>query len=317
MDQNKTKNFDQVFYQILEEGYSSDSPYDHVVLFSGGKDSTYIAHKMRQAKGGRVCLFTVDNGFEGNSYMDNLKKVASSLEMDLFIYVPPADNLIKFYKFLITEDLLKDFDSNPLCFFCARYFMALGLEFADRLHIPFVSYGATPTQLTGNKLARNLQDIELFEPAARMMRERIHRKISGLDIYQSDSVLKNTIDKIFYVPKRAKLMYPFQYIEYNIQTMINTLESEYGWEPPSKELTKEEYLTSGCELLDLVYTISNKRGFKMHEPEQIEDDYEHGLMEEKAYKFNKKLFGGMLDKSPSEQVTKNAKILGVDHLIDS
>ena len=72
---NKTKCFEEIFYSILDEGFNSESAYDHLVLFSGGKDSTYIAHKISKAKGARICLFSVDNGFEGEDYINNLKKV--------------------------------------------------------------------------------------------------------------------------------------------------------------------------------------------------------------------------------------------------
>ncbi len=310
------ENLEEVLHQIFVEGYNPDSPYDHVVLFSGGKDSTYIAHRLRQVHGGRVCLFTVDNGFENPNHIENLKKVASKLRMDLYLYVPPADEMIKFYNFLITENLLKTFDSNPVCFFCARYFMALGLEFADRMNIPFVSYGATPTQLTGNKLARTIKDIELFESASRLLRDLMQKKISTLDRYINDAGLRMNIDKIFYAPKKAKLVYPFQYTEYNISNMLNVLKSEYGWNPPSQKLSAEEYLTSGCELLELIYSIASKRGFIMHEPDQIEKDFANGLMNEKAYTFNKRLFDEMLKAPASEQVRNTAITLGIKHLID-
>ena len=315
MEPKNCENFEEIFYNILAEGHRPEAAYDHLVVFSGGKDSTYMAHKLRQAKGGRVCLFCVDNGFEENSYIDHLKKAASQLQMDLYIYAPPIGEFIVYYNFLIQEDLMKSFDSNPLCFFCARYFMALGQEFADRLNIPFVSYGATPMQLTGNKLARNLKDIELYEPATKMVRESMYRKIKGLEAYKGNPVLKKIIDRVFYSPKNTKLIFPFQYVEYNIGNIIKTLETEYDWQPPAKETSKGEYLTSGCELLDFVYAITEKRGFTMHELPQLEHDYAQGIMTQTAYDYNKKRFQSMLTQSPTPEIKKVAKVLGVENLL--
>ncbi|MCX5905394.1 MAG: asparagine synthase, partial [Proteobacteria bacterium] len=130
---NTQENLEAVFYNLLAEGHRSDAAYDCLVLFSGGKDSTYMAHMLKLARGGRVCLFSVDNGFEAKSHFDFLKAGATKLKMDLYLYQPPFEEFVTYYNFLLTEDLLKSFDSNPLCFFCARYFMALGLEFADRM----------------------------------------------------------------------------------------------------------------------------------------------------------------------------------------
>jgi len=58
-------------------------------------------------------------------------------------------------------------------------------------------------------------------------------------VFNAHPNMNTTLWLTFYVPKDTKLIYPFQYIEYNIPKMIKILESEYGWNPPSKELTKE------------------------------------------------------------------------------
>jgi len=236
---NDKDNLEEMFYNILAEGRTKESSYDHLVLFSGGKDSTYMAHKLKQS-GSKVCLFSVDNGFEDEAHTAKMQKAAEQLNLDLYIYKPPIEDFIKFYRLLITEDLFKEFDSNPLCFLCARNFISIGLSFADKLDIPFVSYGATPMQLTGNKLARNLKDIELFEPVTKMYRESMYSKTKKLKQYNDDPVIKELIDRLFYAPQKAKLVYPFQYLDYNIKNIISTLEKEYGWQPPSDKLSKKE-----------------------------------------------------------------------------
>ncbi|MCX5905395.1 MAG: hypothetical protein NTV89_18430, partial [Proteobacteria bacterium] len=133
--------------------------------------------------------------------------------------------------------------------------------------------------------------------------------------YQNDAELRKVIDKVFYTPQRAMLMFPFQYLEYNIQKIIATLEQNYGWQAPAPGLSSREYLTSGCELLALVYAVAEKRGFVMHELAQLEQDYASGIMSEEAYTFNKALFEKMLKGKTGSDIKKLADMLGLNDLL--
>ncbi len=336
---NDREELEQVFFRLLAEGYRSDSAYDCLVLFSGGKDSTYAAHRLKQARGERVCLFTVDNGLppnppkagQGNcgnfclftaeegsekkSLSETVKKVAAQLQLDLYIYQPPPDDFKEYYKFLITEESLKKVDSNPLCFFCGRYFMALGLAFAERNNIPFVMYGATPMQITGKKLPRTLRDVEIFNMVSKRMLMGTYKKLQALERYQSDPVIKKIIDKTFYFSDKAKLIFPFQYLDYDIEHMKQTLENEYGWENPTG-ISNVVYLTSGCPMVNLFGVLVKKRGFGLHELQQIESDYADGTLGREAYEYNKDLFEKIMQAEVDAHVETLAKIIGVEEILE-
>ena len=70
---------------------SSISNYDCVILFSGGKDSTYLAHLIKKAKAERICLFFIDNSFEDGKYV---KEIAAKLNIDLYVYKPKEEEII-------------------------------------------------------------------------------------------------------------------------------------------------------------------------------------------------------------------------------
>ena len=181
---------EKYFYDLLENNYNEQSLYDYLVLYSGGKDSTYLAHTMKQCIGGRVCLFTVDNGFENDETLKQIKNNAIKLGCDLYIYQQPPVNFLTYYNFLITEPALRTIDSNPLCLFCNRYFMALGVEFAERLNIPIVVHGATAEQLSKGIVSKSLADIMTFETVAKLFFERAHKKIRQMERYKSDNTVK-------------------------------------------------------------------------------------------------------------------------------
>jgi hypothetical protein len=334
---DKNENLEKVFYNILEEGYKSDSNYDYLVLFSGGKDSTYLAHKLKQAKGGRVCLFTIENGLpasskinrdkgkgenqglftmlEEKSLVESAKTVAAQLDMDLYIYQPPVSEFVKFYNFLITEDGVRDFDSNPLCFFCGRYIMALGLEFAERNNIPFVCYGATPMQVSGGTISRTLREVQIFDMVSRKMLGEMYKKMQKIKRYQEDPVIKKIVDKVFTHHKNTKLMFPFQYLEYNIDKLKKVLEDEYNWKNPTEGLSNEDYLTSGCPMVNLFGLLSMKRNFGIHEMNQFDSDYSEGRMTKETYEYNRKVFDDLMKGEVDPRMEEIARIIGVEDIL--
>jgi hypothetical protein len=308
----KTENFEKAFYGILADGFRKEAAYDYLILFSGGKDSMYIAHKLKQAKGGRICLLTVENGLEEESFLSHAKDAALKLGCDLFIFQPPAEQFIRFYRFLITEPSLKAIDTNPMCFFCARYIMALGVSFAEKMNIPFVLYGATPEQINRGQIPGTLRDIEIFEMVSRRAFMGYFRRIQSLPPYQADPVVKRAVDAIFHVSKTVRLMFPFQFLPYHVEEIKQILGNEYRWQNPIEGLGNDQYLTSGCKMVRLFGVLARKAGFIPHELEQFKKDYESGIVSEAAYRYNQNLLETIMEAEITPEVAALAKRLGLE-----
>ncbi|MBN2533966.1 MAG: hypothetical protein JXB88_13835 [Spirochaetales bacterium] len=330
------ESLEKAFYSVLEEGYNEESGYDYLVLFSGGKDSTYLAHKLKQAKGGRVCLFTVDNGIPPNLLMDETgnngsmslftpsgsdekksiadvaKKTAKQLDMDLFIYQPPQKYFLKYYNFLILEDKVKEIDSNPLCFLCGRYFMALGMNFAEKHKIPFVFYGATPMQVNQGNIPKTLREAKIFDMVSKKVLMGNYKKLQTTQRYQNDPIVKQVIDTSFRFSSDVRLMFPFLYLDYNIDEIKTTLEKEYGWENPTSAVSNDQYITSGCPMVLLFGLLAKKRSFGIHEIQQISKDYSQGILSNEAYDYNKDMFDNLMEGKIEPQVEKLIKLLDLE-----
>jgi len=308
----KTEDFEKAFYGILTDGFRKEAPYDYLILFSGGKDSMYIAHKLKQAKGGRICLLTVENGLEEEGFLSHAKDAALKLGCDLFIFQPPAEQFIRFYRFLITEPSLKAIDTNPMCFFCARYIMALGVSFAEKMNIPFVFYGATPEQINRGQRPGTLRDIEIFEMVSKRAFMGYHRRIQSLPRYHEDPVVKSAVDTIFHISKTVRLLFPFQFLPYHVEEIKHVLENEYGWQNPIEGLGNEQYLTSGCKMVQLFGVLARKAGFIPHELEQFKKDYESGIVSEAAYRYNQNLLETIMKGEITPEVEALARQLGLE-----
>lgn len=62
----------------------SEKNYDCLLLYSGGKDSTYVLYKLVDM-GFKVLTYTFDNGFISETALDNIKNVVKELNVDYII----------------------------------------------------------------------------------------------------------------------------------------------------------------------------------------------------------------------------------------
>ena len=76
--------FKQLIQKIKEEG--KGKPYDCVVGLSGGIDSSYVAYICKQ-NGLRVLAVHLDNGWNSEEAVQNIKNIARKLEIDYESYV--------------------------------------------------------------------------------------------------------------------------------------------------------------------------------------------------------------------------------------
>jgi hypothetical protein len=303
------------FYQILAKHRQKAAAYDCLVLFSGGKDSTFIAHLLKDA-GQKVCLLTVDNGFEGKKLLSHARTVARQVNCDLYIYQPNNDIFVKLYRLLMTEPKLLTVDTNPLCFFCGRFFMSLGVEFAERIGIPIVAYGATPEQLNKGQRSRSLRDVQLFHMVSQRIFRKNYEMIQSLSAYKNDPDIRAAFDKIFYNSPQARIIFPFQFVPYNVEHIKAVLSKKYDWKNASEDVDNARYLSAGCDLVKLFGVLTKKAGFTCHELAQFEKDFRNGLMNEETYVYNKELMQNIMRAEITPTVRKLVDKLGLAAMLE-
>lgn len=88
-DALKIKKARKEFESLLRQ--YRDAPYQVLLCYSGGKDSTYSLSVLRQKYGLRVLAFTFDNGFLPAETYRNIARVTGALGVDhLFFKGEPA-----------------------------------------------------------------------------------------------------------------------------------------------------------------------------------------------------------------------------------
>lgn len=132
-------------YDYLQSVSGKNDGYDVLLLFSGGKDSSFMLKRYITAFPHlRVLAVTIDNGYRVPSSVNNAKDIADYLGVDYKI-IPSSSEIHK----IIFRDLLESDYSEG-----ANYFEAFSGEFmidtaklyAEKNCIPHVVIGYTPEQ---------------------------------------------------------------------------------------------------------------------------------------------------------------------------
>ncbi|MCG8422530.1 MAG: hypothetical protein MJE77_31835 [Proteobacteria bacterium] len=144
--------------------------YDALVMFSGGKDSTYLVHKLRADYPTlRILALTIDSGFASSVAMQHVSTVSASLDgVDSMVMRPHRDLFYRAFRHALTHPkpgscyLTIDLLDGELTF-------DIGRNLAASMSIPLFLAGTSPAQL------RLLHKLDWFErPRDIMLARRTH-----------------------------------------------------------------------------------------------------------------------------------------------
>lgn len=115
--------------------------YDAVVGFSGGKDSSYILHMLKNHSGYNVLAATCNFGFmPAGPALDNITRVTQHLGVDHVFYDFPPGLIQRTFRAAIRHGL-------PVCLPCSSLCWLVTRKIAIERHIPFIVSGADRGQL--------------------------------------------------------------------------------------------------------------------------------------------------------------------------
>lgn len=291
--QKRIVNREKLLNEELKKYYNPDSEYDYCVLFSGGKDSTYLAYKMKDMIGGRVCLLTVDNGLEDENFLPHVKKVAKSLELPHFIISTKKGEIEGLFNFVIKEEKLRGVDSNCVCYYCGQFIMKTGIRFAEEHNIPVVIHGMSPTQynMPQNLLSDKVNDqffkrnLKLLEAYRRKNLREVYSIAQNLEKYKIDKEMRKIMDDVFYESDKVKMIIPFHYLKYDVVEIKKYIKDKLNW-TNLFDIPDELYISSGCRMFEILLLMENKiPGFRIHERREFEKDMQDGIVNKEAYDY--------------------------------
>lgn len=139
---NKNEILDEIFNKKTGENI------DICVMYSGGKDSSFLLHLLKEVYGLRVKAVMVDNGFENAKVWKPMEDFTKSLGVDLEIIKPDEKIFHELFNLLVVyHDKFAREKVNHVCFICNNLLWATVVKYAYDNGIPFVASGLSINQL--------------------------------------------------------------------------------------------------------------------------------------------------------------------------
>ena len=157
------------FSEILQKAQlASQADYDCMLLYSGGKDSSYVLHRLVEM-GLKVLAFTFDNGFISPSAFDNIRRQTERLGVDSIVETTRSMDEI------LVESLKSD---QTVCTGCFKSLTSISNRIAVDKGINVIVTGLSRGQIFDTKLAglyrEGITDVEQVEEKLLTFRQLFH-----------------------------------------------------------------------------------------------------------------------------------------------
>ena len=178
----KRTKFENKFLKLAEK-YRGRGSYDCLVAYSGGKDSTFTLHLMKEKYDLSVLAFSFDNWFQSEAALVNIRNVIKNMDIDHLTIRPNY----KVFKEMINECLKPGFYStkaleraSAICTTCILQIRFLATKMAIEKKIPFVVFGLSPGQSSiaasvfknNSDMTRKMQDT-VYQPMFKSIGEKV------------------------------------------------------------------------------------------------------------------------------------------------
>lgn len=205
-------DFERIINKI--KYYGRKNIYDCLIGVSGGTDSSYLLH-LAKKNGLKPLAVNLDNGWNSDIAVKNIKKVTTALGIDLETYVIEYEEI---------KDLLRSFMRAGLPWIDAPTDLAIQAilyKIARREKIKYI--------LVGNDFrSEGKQPIEWTYCDAFMLRY-IHNKYGEVKLKTYPTLSFFKLIYLGYI-RGVKMLSPFYYVDYDKESARKLLINEYDWE---------------------------------------------------------------------------------------
>lgn len=222
-------------FEVIEKN-KSQSAYDVIVSYSGGKDSSYTLKLLKQNYGLTILAVTFDHGFMSYQALRNSQTVTRSLNVDHLIIRPAEEKMRRAFVKSMRLDLYsrKALEkASSICLSCMHMIKSLMLKCAIEMRIPLIAYGWSPGQVSPRSAV-----VPLNAPLIREMQKSVVKILDLLLGKDLRAFVPN--EKLFdmFYEKEGRdeggslfSVHPLAVVEYNEEHVLNEI-ADLGWEAP-------------------------------------------------------------------------------------
>ncbi len=241
------RSMDELRTLVERNGRRRTGRFDCLMLFSGGKDSTYALCRMAELTP-RILAATLDNGFLSDEAKANITRVTEALGIEHRFMTAPGMNAI-------FVDSLKRHAN--VCNGCFKTIYTLGLKTARDEGIPLIVTGLSRGQLFETRLAPELfnrpavdvGEIDRFVLEARKTYHRVEdtaaRLLNG-DLFRDDAIF-NEIEFVDF----------YRYCDVPLEAVYAYLNTHAPWSRP-----RDTGRSTNCLINDVgIHVHKRRRGY--------------------------------------------------------
>ncbi len=147
-DISKKKFLIEDLHEVLQKAIDKGTHrFDAAVLFSGGKDSSFLVHYLNKNYPKlRIVLLTIDNTFMSPFALKNINYMIQKFDLELVTIRPPASVFNKMFRYAFLN-LNNKGCSGTVDQFDGDFFHDIGRNYAKDNNIPFLISGCSKTQV--------------------------------------------------------------------------------------------------------------------------------------------------------------------------
>ncbi len=204
------KEMQNRFDDLVASVITPDLQYHAIVLFSGGKDSSYLLHHMlTRYKGIRLLALTVDNTFMSPVAMENIKDIIRTLGVEHMVFRPDAGVMEKMFRYAFTH-LNENGCAGTVDQFDGDFFCDVARNIAARMGIPYILCGLSRDQV------QQILGLDTFitQPEAEAGRREQSGGIELSDIFSQTEMQYWWNGPAWQPEQRPRMLFPFYIWDY-------------------------------------------------------------------------------------------------------
>jgi N-acetyl sugar amidotransferase len=203
---------------IKKEGEGKE--FDSIIGLSGGADSSYMLHKMVKDYGLRPLVFHVDGGWNSEIAVNNISKLISGLNLELFTEVINWEEMKNFQLALFKSGVPHLDTAQDHAFISVLY------RFANKHNIKFIFNGGN---ISTECVLRPL-DIIYWGTDMRQINDILKKfGTRKMKTYPFTSIFYHKLYLRYF--RNIQVIKPLNFMDYHKEKAMKELESTYGWKP--------------------------------------------------------------------------------------
>lgn len=251
--------------EVFEEAKKREGKYDCIVPLSGGRDSSYVLYLAAGKYGLKTLAVNFDNEFRSDQAPVNMKKACDVLGVDFVSMRSKRDIARKIVASSIKHSSRAGLKTlaTSFCDACAYGYHAAVFMMAEKNDVPLILWGSSRMEYTEHITdpffveSKTLGSRLLNQP--RVLKLKLLRLLQRLEFYVPGNLARSLrLAGPVLMNDSIKEVKVFDYIPWDQETIVNTIQSELGWSKPDEAVSTWR---TDCELEKLVeYCFMNLFG---------------------------------------------------------